>query len=279
MRDLQGKVAVITGAGSGIGRAVADRLAAEGMRLVVADIQQDALDDAAGALRAAGAEVVAVPTDVTQLDQIEALRDAALAAFGAVHLVHNNAGVASGGRIWEVPLAAWRWVIDVDLWSVIYGMHVFAPVLLEQGEGHIVNTSSIAGLTSPMGLGPYNVAKHGVVALSETLANELAGTGVGVSVLCPGFVRTRIYESDRNAPPGVTELAAGSADDPEAVGMREMLKAVIEAGLDPTIVADQVLDAVLEDRFYILTHPESVAWVENRMTAIVEGKPPALGMA
>jgi NAD(P)-dependent dehydrogenase (short-subunit alcohol dehydrogenase family) len=280
MKDLQGKVAVITGGASGIGLALATHAAGLGMKVVLADIEAGALADAADALRSQGAEVLEVITDVTDLASVEALRDAAVAAFGGVHLLCNNAGVGSGGRTWETPIEMWRWVIDVDLWGVIYGIHTFVPLMLEQGTGHIVNTASIAGLTTTPGLGPYNVAKHGVVTLSETMFHELAMTGqdVHVSVLCPAFVRTRIHESDRNAPDTLAaqfEAAVDASADAGAGAMRDLVKSLVEGGLDPADVAQQVFAAVEDNRFYVLTHPESVSWVKARMEGIVEGERPA----
>ena len=206
MKDLWSKVAVVTGAASGIGRATAAVLAGEGMRVVVADIDAAGLQVVADDLRQAGHEVLAVPTDVSSPAAIEALRDAALDAYGAVHVVHNNAGVVASGLIEEISLDLWKWVLDVDLWSVIHGVRTFVPLLKQQGEGHIVNTASTAGLQAVPGLAPYNVAKFGVVALTETLRLELDGTGVGASVLCPGAVNTRIVDAERNLPVTVAAI-------------------------------------------------------------------------
>src|ERR1700733_2921273 len=202
MENLRDKVAVITGGASGIGKAVAVRTAAEGMKLVLADIEEPALEATASALTAEGADVLAVVTDVSDASSVQALRDRALQHFGAVHLVHNNAGVGVGGPIWEVTEEEWRWILGVNLWGVVHGISAFVPVLLEQGEGHVVNTASIAGLSSTPGLGPYTATKHAVVAISESLFKDLraAGAPIGVSVLCPGFVQTGIAQSDRNRP-------------------------------------------------------------------------------
>ena len=276
MDELQGKVAVITGGASGIGLALAHRAATAGMKVVVADIEAAALDAAVGALKDAGADALGVITDVRELAAIEALRDRAVDTYGGVHLLCNNAGVGGGGRTWEASIDQWKWVIDVDLWSVIYGIRTFVPLMLTQGVGHIVNTASMAGLTSPAGMGPYNVAKHGVVTLSETLFHELRGEGaaVGVSVLCPAFVSTKIHESLRNAPNEV--LAEVAAVDPaEMQPMRDMMRMLIEGGMPPAEVADQVFDAVVNDRFYILTHAETPAAVRNRMERIINGENPA----
>src|ERR1700722_16188374 len=203
MEDLGGKVAVITGGASGIGRAVAERAAAEGMQLVLGDIEEGPLQQAVDDLTGAGAEAIGVRTDVADRASVEALRDRALDRFGTVHLVHNNAGVGLGGPIWEVSEEDWRWILGVNLLGVAHGIATFVPLLSEQGEGHVVNTASIAGLATAPFLGPYNATKQAVVAISETLHKDLQASGVsgvGVSVLCPGFVQTRIGESDRNRP-------------------------------------------------------------------------------
>ena len=192
MKDLQGKVAVITGGASGIGRAVADRAAGEGMKIVLGDIEEGPLKEAVDELTGRGAEALGVVTDVSDAASVRALRDRTLDRFGAVHLVHNNAGIGLGGPIWEVSEEDWRWILGVNLWGVIHGVATFVPLLIAQGEGHIVNTASIAGLTAAPFLGPYNASKHAVVAISETLFKDLQAMGapVGVSVLCPGFVQT-----------------------------------------------------------------------------------------
>ena len=271
MKDLAGKVAVITGGASGIGRAVAGRCATAGMKVVLADIEQDALDVAEKELREDGAEVLGVVTDVSKPESVEGLAQRAVDAFGTVHLLHNNAGVATGGLIWECTVADWRWVLGVNLWGVIHGIHTFVPIMLQgDEEGHIVNTASAAGLTSPPFLGPYNVTKHGVVTLSETLARELAmqQSKIKVSVLCPGFVNTGIFNSGRNRP---EELRNPDHDDT----LISMLAAqVMEGALAPEIVADHVLDAVRHEQFYILTHPELMEAIRGRMDDIVSGRAP-----
>jgi NAD(P)-dependent dehydrogenase (short-subunit alcohol dehydrogenase family) len=274
MDNLEGKVAVVTGAASGIGRAVAERAASEGMKVVLADIEEPALEEAHGKLAAGGADVVAVTCDVSDAASVQELRDQALRAFGAVHLVHNNAGVGGGGLIWEVPEEDWRWVLGVNLWGVIHGVTTFTPLLIEQGEGHIVNTASVAGLTSPPGLGPYNATKHAVVTISETLVKDLrmAGvSGVGVSVLCPGFVQTGIAQAERNRP----SWAPARATAEEAEQMRSMIQAMVDGGIAPSLVADRVLDAVKTDTFYILTHPEMNEVIAERGREILEGGTPS----
>ena len=272
MENLQGKVAVITGGASGIGRAVADKAAAEGMKIVLGDIEEGPLKAAVDDLTGTGAEAFGVVTDVSDRASVEALRDAALDHFGAVHLVHNNAGIGLGGPIWEVSEEDWRWILGVNLWGVIHGVATFTPLLLEQGEGHIVNTASIAGLIVAPFLGPYNATKQAVVAISETLYKDLQALGapVGVSVLCPGFVQTRIAESERNRP--------GWAPDREVEGAAELRGAVqdlVDGGIEPTTVAERVIDAVRTDTFYILTHPELDIAITTRFDDIVRGRAPS----
>jgi NAD(P)-dependent dehydrogenase (short-subunit alcohol dehydrogenase family) len=268
--ELEGKVAVITGAASGIGRAVATRAAEAGMRVVLADIEEGPLKETEAALASSGADVLAVATDVSSGESVEALRDQALKHFGAVHVVHNNAGVGVFGPVWTVPESDWRWILGVNLWGVIHGIRVFVPVLVEQGEGHVVNTASVAGLTSPPYLGAYNATKHAVVTLSETLYADLrnGGSNVGVSVLCPGFVNTRIHESGRNRPSWAPQPQQDGATS-------ELMRSVISTGMDPLEVADLVIDAVRTGRFYVLPHPHLQPAIEARLRAIVDGSAPA----
>jgi NAD(P)-dependent dehydrogenase (short-subunit alcohol dehydrogenase family) len=276
MDQLRGKVAVVTGAASGIGRALAEALAAEGARVVVADVDDAGLAVVADMLRAAGAEAVAVHCDVADVAQVDALRDAAVAAFGTVHVVCNNAGIGGGGGFAEMDLDVWRRVIEVDLWGVLHGMRAFLPLLVDQDEGHIVNTASVAGLFAAPFMGPYTIAKYGVVAASETAFNELAMTGskVGVSVLCPSWVRTNIAKAIDD------QAAAAGGVDAEPAAEREamvaMLRAAIEQGMDPADVAARVIDAIRTRCFYILTHETSAPAVRRRMEAIVGGADPPL---
>ena len=274
MRELKNKVVVITGGASGIGRALADRFAAEGSKIVLADIEAKALEEAAAELRAGGATVLAVPTDVSKPEQVQALCDRTLAEFGRVDVVCNNAGVAVSGPTWEHSLEDWQWVLGVNLWGVIHGVRTFVPVLLRQGgEGHIVNTGSVAGLASGPLMSVYNVTKHGVVTLSETLQKDLAllGSTIKVSVLCPGFVRTRILDADRNRPASL-RTSATPQHDPEMEGRA---RAAIAAGLPPAEAAAQVVDAVKNERFYVLTHSEFAPWIQERMEDILEGRNPS----
>lgn len=277
MEDLHGKVAVVTGAASGIGLALAHRFAAEAMAVVLADIEEPALDRAMGGF-SDGANVMAVVTDVSDPEQVDALRDSAVEAFGTVHVVCNNAGVAGGGPVWETSLEDWRWVMGVNLWGVIHGIRSFVPLMRAQGEGHVVNTASMAGVTSPPYMGVYNVTKHGVVTLSETLFAELAieGSAVGVSVLCPGWVNTGIGDSQRNRPADLPGAMAPEGLPEGGPAMRQILQGFLASGLDPAEVADQVLDAIRAKRFYLLTHPEWSSTITARVERIVSGENPNL---
>jgi NAD(P)-dependent dehydrogenase (short-subunit alcohol dehydrogenase family) len=265
-----GRVAVVTGAASGIGLALSERLAGEGMRVVMADVEAPALAEAADLLAGRGAEVLPVTTDVSSEEQVDALRDRALDAFGAVHLVCNNAGVTGLGRpMWEMSRREWDWVLGVNLLGVVNGVRAFVPVLLEQDAGHVVNTASLAGLTAGV-LGPYSVTKHAVVALSEGLHFQLAARGapVGVSVLCPGWVRTRILDSNRNRPDA---LGPPPEADP---GVRDLARQLLDTGMEPAEVAGHVVDAVRGGRFYILTHPDMTEGIRRRPEEILGGGPP-----
>ncbi|HTT92421.1 MAG TPA: SDR family NAD(P)-dependent oxidoreductase [Acidimicrobiales bacterium] len=275
MQELRGKVAVVTGGASGIGLAMARRFSAEGMKVVVADIEAPALAEAAGRLRSGGADVLDVVTDVSQAGQVEELAAKTVAHYGAVHVVCNNAGVAGGGGpVWDIPLGEWEWVLGVNLWGVVHGVRSFLPRLLEAGEGHVVNTASMAGLLGLYTSPPYAVSKFGVVALSESLHNQLqiAGAPVGVSVLCPAWVRTRIHESGRNRPPGAGAPVATGLDEP----VRQAMERIIESGLGPAVVAEKVLAAVRSGQFYVLPHDDEfwLGLIRERTDNIVEGRNP-----
>ena len=267
MQDFQGRVAVVTGAGSGIGLASATRFAEEGMKVVLADIQQDALDLAVASLQQAGHDVIGVRTDVSQCEQIQRLADQAITAYGKVNVVHNNAGVVRAGTLEELTLEDWQWVLGVDLWSVIYGTKIFLPLVKRAGEGHIINTSSSAGLQATANIGPYNVAKFGVVGLTETLRLELIedDSPVGASVLCPGAVQTRICESDRNRQ--ATGLAAGGASATDQT-FKDMAGPIVEAGMAPADVAGMIIDAIRNNDFWILTHPEWKKVMQQRIAGL-----------
>jgi NAD(P)-dependent dehydrogenase (short-subunit alcohol dehydrogenase family) len=274
MTEFNDKVAVITGAASGIGRALAERCVHEGMKAVLADVELEPLTTTEAGLKAAGATVLAVRADVSQARDVEALAQKTLEAFGAVHLLCNNAGVATSASLWEGTLADWEWVMGVNLWGVIHGLRVFVPIMLAQDTAcHIVNTASMAGLISGPGLGAYKVTKHGVVTLSETLYHDLAerGAKVKVSVLCPGIVNTRIMESARNRP---GHLPTTEPLDPASGARWETLRQLVPAGMPPVHVADAVFEALRKDQFYILTHPEGKEAVRTRMEDILQERSP-----
>ena len=282
MKTLKGRVAVVTGAASGIGRAMAERFAAEGMKVVLADVEVEPLSRAERSLRSAEAEVLAVPTDVSKGDQVDHLAQKAREAYGGVHVVCNNAGVGatSGAPFWEMTRADWEWVLGVNLWGVINGMRTFTPLLLEQEEGHIVNTASMAGLntSAPGSMGVYSVSKHAVVALSESLQVSLSirRANVGVSVLCPAWVRTNISESVRNRPAEYRRDAQAELT-PEAAAAIEYVKHLVATGTPPAEIATTVVDAIRKQRFYVLPHPEALPGVRQRMEDILKDRSPVLG--
>ncbi|SHM65471.1 NADP-dependent 3-hydroxy acid dehydrogenase YdfG [Duganella sacchari] len=281
MKTFRDKVAVITGGASGLGRQFANVAAREGMKLVLADVQRDALQTAVDELTAQGASVIAQLCDVRKSEQVQALADAAVAKFGAVHLLFNNAGVGSGGLIWENTEADWEWVMGVNVWGVIHGVRIFTKLMLAAAEsdpafeGHIVNTASMAGLLNAPAMGVYNVSKHAVVSLSETLYQDLqlVGAPIGASVLCPYFVPTGISQSHRNRPEDVRMTAGPTASQLAAQAMTD--KAVSSGKVSAEAVAEETFRAVAEGRFYIYSHPEALAGVRERMEHIVAGANPA----
>ncbi len=274
LRELAGRTAVITGAASGIGLELAHRFGQAGMQLVVADVEPAALERAASELASAGHDVLPFVVDVRRYEEVVALEAAARGAFGAIHLLCNNAGVAADGPVADpTNLDAWRWTIDVDLWGVIHGCKAFLPHMIEHGEPcRVINTASMAGLSCAPMMGAYAIAKFGVVALSETLAMEMhmADNGVGVSVLCPALVATRIAESNRNMPDDVRRLTSNPVEE----RMRESMKAAVAAGMAVELVGDAVLDAVHNDRFWILTHADKRQRALQRAREIVAGVNP-----
>lgn len=280
MREFQGKVAVVTGAASGIGRALADRCASEGMKVVLADVDEQALAAAQDELRAAGADVRAVRTDVSRAEDVEALARQTLDAFGAVHLLCNNAGVGGGTSAWESTLADWEWVLGVNLWGVIHGVRTFVPLMLQQdSEGHIVNTASIAGLISGPGLAVYKVSKFGVVTLSETLYHELGlrGAKIKVSVLCPGWVQTRIVDAERNRPAELRNDTSAAPQDPMFAAVEQWVRHAVETGMPAAEIANQVFQAIRDERFYILTHPDMTPAIRTRAEDVLQQRNPKLG--
>jgi NAD(P)-dependent dehydrogenase (short-subunit alcohol dehydrogenase family) len=271
-----GKIAVVTGAASGIGFALAERFARSGLNVVLADVEQDALDAAEQKIVAHGVETLAVPTDVSDEAAVHALARAAVDRFGSVHVVCNNAGVVSNADPWLGPLSAWKWVLGVNLWGVIHGIRAFMPVLALQGEGHIVNTASMAGLLP--GFSPsYDATKHAVVAISEDLyrSMKIAGVPVGVSVLCPGWVRTSILEAGRNWPAGL-----GDAPPPAATTevTARYVERVIEEGMAPAAVADLVADAIAAERFWVFTDQAMIDIAVRRWQSVAAARNPELEM-
>ena len=280
MQSFKGRTAVITGAGSGFGLELARIVAREGMNCVLADVQQDALDRAAAEISALGGQVLAFRLDVSKAAEVEALGAATLQRFGAPNLVFNNAGVGGGGLIWEHTVKDWEWVIGVNLMGVAHGVRVFTPMMLEAAgrdpgyEGHIVNTASMAGLLNAPNMGVYNVSKHAVVALSETLYQDLrlVTDRIGASVLCPFFVPTGITRSARNRPADLQPSEQKTQSQIVAQAMSD--KAVGSGRVSAAQVAQFVVDAVREGRFYIYSHPHALRSVQTRMEDIVTGRNP-----
>ena len=277
--DFKGKTAVLTGAGSGFGLECARIGAKLGMNLVLVDVQQDALDAATQEMQAAGAQVLAFKIDVSKAHEMEAMGAAVLARFGAPHLVFNNAGVGSGGLIWETSVKDWEWVLGVNVMGVAHGVRIFTPMMLEAAKkdaawkGHIVNTASMAGLLNAPNMGVYNVSKHAVVALSETLYQDLSlvTDQISASVLCPFFVATGISQSHRNRP---SDLQSGKPTQSQLIGQAMSEKAVSSGKVSAADVAQLVFDAVAKDQFYIYSHPKAIKSVQTRLEDIVQIRNP-----
>jgi NAD(P)-dependent dehydrogenase (short-subunit alcohol dehydrogenase family) len=276
MKEFKGKVAVITGGASGLGRAMAERFASAGMSIVLADIEPEALAKAEAEMKAAGARVIGVRTDVSKAAEVEALAQQTLAAFGAVHLLANNAGVSPLGNVWENSTTDWEWTLGVNLWGVIHGVRVFTPIMLAQGgDAHIINTASVAGLISPPGSAMYNVTKHAVVTLTETLYHDLAlkQARIKCSVLCPAYVPTGIVDSERNRPALLRNPDRRKSAE-EIAREARLRKAVSSGRLTADDVAQKVYEAVRDERFYILTHPKIKPAIQWRMEDILQERNP-----
>ncbi len=268
MRELAGKTAFVTGGASGIGLALGRAFAEAGMKVMLADVEADALAAAVKSLHNIGPEVRGIDCDVTDAASVERAAKATFDAFGKVHVVCNNAGVAAGGGVDDIALDSWRWVLDVNLMGVVHGVRAFLPHMRAHGEGgHIVNTASMAGMQSGLGFSPYTASKFAVVGMSEGLAPQLAPFGIGVSVLCPGFVRTRIGESGRNRPEQYGATQIPEPGTPTAM-LGAMIDEMIRNGIDPADVAARVLAAIRANELYVFTHPEMRAEVEGRFAAI-----------
>ena len=277
--NFEGKTAVLTGAGSGFGLECARIGARLGMNLVLVDVQQDALDAATAEMQAAGAQVLPFKLDVANASQMEAMGAAVLARFGAPHLVFNNAGVGSGGLIWENSVKDWEWVLGVNVMGVAHGVRIFTPMMLEAAkqdatwQGHIVNTASMAGLLNAPNMGVYNVSKHAVVSLSETLYQDLSldTDQISASVLCPFFVATGISQSHRNRP---AELRGSKPTQSQLIGQAMSEKAVSSGKVSAADVAQLVFDAVVSNQFYIYSHPKAIKSVQTRLEDIVQTRNP-----
>jgi NAD(P)-dependent dehydrogenase (short-subunit alcohol dehydrogenase family) len=277
--NFKSKVAVLTGAGSGFGLECAKIGAQLGMKLVLVDVQKDALDAAQAQMQALGAEVMARLVDVSNESQMQALANDVQQTFGAPNFVFNNAGVGAGGLVWENTVADWEWLLGVNLWGVVHGVRLFTPMMLEAAskdqnfQGHIVNTASMAGLLTPPNMGIYNVTKHAVVALTETLYQDLklVSDQISASVLCPYFVPTGISQSHRNRP---SQLKADKPTKSQLIGQAMSDKAVGSGKVSAADVAKMVFDAISQDHFYIYSHPKALGNVQHRMEAIVQGHNP-----
>jgi NAD(P)-dependent dehydrogenase (short-subunit alcohol dehydrogenase family) len=267
MRELAGKTAFVTGGASGIGLALGRAFAEAGMNVMLADIEADTLEKAVASLH--NPNVRGVACDVTDPASVERAAGATFDAFGKVHVVCNNAGVAAGGGIDNISLESWKWVLDVNLMGVLHGIRTFLPHIRSHGEGgHFVNTASMAGMVSGLGFSPYHASKFAVVTMSEGLAAQVKPLGIGVSILCPGFVRTRIGDSARNRPAQYGPAPALDPASPAAALVAHVAQ-LIETGLDPADVAAQVLNAIREDDLYIFTHPDMRAELAQRFAAIL----------
>ena len=267
MENLNGKIGVVTGAASGIGQSMAERFCKEGMSVVLADIEEESLHAAVDDIVADGGNAVGVVTDVSSKEAIKNLAEETIKHFGTVHVLHNNAGVVAAGLLDDLTTNDWEWTIGVNLWSVIHGVQTFLPLIKESGEGHIINTSSSEGLQASAGTGAYNVTKFGIVAITETLSNELATfPDINASVLCPGPVQSRIIESERNRPERLWNdgvPAAGLVDNDQSSDL-------LAGAMDPALVAELVIQSIQTNQFWVITHEETKEVVRQRTKALLE---------
>ena len=279
LTEFDGKVAVVTGAASGIGKAMCERFAREGMKIVLADVEQDALREAGRDIEALGAEVLTVRTDVSQPDELSRLAESTLERFGKVHVVCNNAGVFAGGRTWDAIGTDWEWVMGVNVFGVLHGVRAFVPIMLEQNEpAHVVNTCSMAGLINMPLSGAYNVSKHAALSLTETLYHELKSldTKVGCSALCPELIRTGIGRSDRNRPAHLKR--PDDSGTPEQELVEQAIRMSIDSGIPPSVMADRVFEGIRTDSFYLLAE-EGTSWdhaCRTRLEDILARRNPTL---
>jgi NAD(P)-dependent dehydrogenase (short-subunit alcohol dehydrogenase family) len=279
--EFKGKTAVLTGAGSGFGLECARIGAQLGMNLVLVDVQQDALDSATAEMQTLGVQVMARKVDVSSADQMQALADAVQARFGAPHFVFNNAGVGVGGLVWESSVKDWEWVLGVNVWGVVHGVRLFTPMMLAAAakdpsyQGHIVNTASMAGLLNPPNMGVYNVSKHAVVSLTETLYQDLAlvTDQISASVLCPFFVATGISHSERNRPQSMGDTGVKPTKS-MLIGQAMTDKAVGSGKITAAIVAQKVFDAMVANQFYIYSHPKAIGSVQTRLEDVLQARNP-----
>jgi NAD(P)-dependent dehydrogenase (short-subunit alcohol dehydrogenase family) len=268
LTEFDGKVAVVTGAASGIGRAMCEKFASLGMRVVMADVEGDRLRQSAKRIEATGVEVLAVTVDVSRADELSRLAEHTIERFGKVHVLCNNAGVFAGGLTWDAVGSDWEWVLGVNLYGVLHGIRAFVPIMLEQNEpGHVVNTCSMAGLINTPLSGAYNVSKHAALSLTETLYHELRmkQSPVGCSALCPELIRTGIANSDRNRPPHLKRPE--NADTPEMELVEQAIRSSIETGLDPSVMAERVYQGIKHDQFYLLAE-EGTNWEAACLTRL-----------
>ena len=280
MKQFKDKVAVVTGGASGIGLGIAERCAQEGMKVVLADIEESALKEAENMLKAGGTDVLAIKTDVSKLKDIEALAQKTLDAFGGVHLLFNNAGVQTGkGKtFWENTLADWQWVLGVNLWGVVHGIKVFLPIMLQQNqEGHVVNTASVAGLITSSAMGIYSVSKAAVVMLSETLFLQLKESNdpIGVTVICPSIVRTRLNDAERNRPAELSNPHE-QPPTPKQQAIISMFEKSNEQGMAPEEFAGLVFDAIRNEKLYLLSHPTFNDRIQKRAENILQERNPEI---